>query len=131
MSMTDPIADALTRIRNSQRAGHETTELRVNKTVEAILKILKEEGFVGGYTPFLDGATPKAKVELKYYMNKPVITGIERVSSPGRRIYKQSKDIQPTLNNIGIGIYSTPKGVITDKNAKFENVGGELLCKVW
>lgn len=131
MAMTDIIADALTRIRNAQTARLETTDVLLNKTVESILRILKEEGYIASYTAHLDKSTPKAKVELKYFNEKPVITGIERVSTQGRRVYNRFKDIRPTLNSIGIGIFSTPKGVMTGKNAKYEHVGGEFLCRVW
>ncbi|RME93821.1 MAG: 30S ribosomal protein S8 [Candidatus Hydrogenedentota bacterium] len=131
MSLNDPIADALTRIRNAQRAGHEAVEINLNKTIEAILNILKEEGFIASVSPFKEGAARKARVELKYYQNRPVIRGLERVSKPGRRVYQQWKDIRPTFNNMGLSIYSTPKGVVSGKEAKFLHVGGEYICKVW
>ncbi|MCS6984198.1 MAG: 30S ribosomal protein S8 [Leptospiraceae bacterium] len=131
MSHTDPIADALTRIRNAQRARHETVDVRVNKAILAILGILKKEGYIAAFYPYKEGHIPMAKVELKYYEGKPVIAGIERISKPGLRIYRSIKDIPPTLNNLGITILSTPKGIMTDKEARFHNVGGEVLCKVY
>jgi len=131
MSMSDLIADSLTRIRNAQRANHEYVEVNTNNVVEAILEILKQEGFVKSVKFFKDKAKKKAKVELKYYMGKPVIKGLDRVSTPGRRIYSSWGNITPTLNNIGVSIFSTPKGVVTGKEAKYQHVGGEYLCKVW
>ena len=129
--MSDLIADSLTRIRNAQAAGHDSVEVNRNNTVEEILKILKKEGFIGGYSNMEQGAQRLAKVDLKYYQNGPVIRGIERVSKPGRRVYQSVQEIRPALNNIGINIFSTSRGVITGKEAKLQNVGGEYICKVW
>ena len=129
--MSDPIADVLTRIRNAQTAMHDDVEVPVGKMTENILSILKTEGFVGNVNYKSDKAKKSAKVTLKYYEGEPVIRGIERVSKPGRRIYLKWKHLFPTLNNIGISIISTPKGLLTGKEAKFQNVGGEFICKVW
>ena len=131
MSMSDLIADSLTRLRNAQAAGHETVEITRTKVVEDILKILKNEGYIANFNFQEQGARRVVKVDLKYYENGPVIRGIERVSKPGRRIYQSVQDIRPALNNIGINIFSTSKGVITGKEAKLQNVGGEYICKVW
>lgn len=131
MSISDPIADALTRIRNAQSALHESVEVKSNKLIESILVILQEEGFVQSATPFKDGETRKVKIELKYYKEKPVIQGLTRISKPGRRVYKSWKDIQPFRNNIGLNIFSTPKGVLSGKEAKYQHTGGEYLCRVW
>lgn len=131
MSMSDPIADALTRLRNASRAGHENVELIANKTVESILKILKEEGYIGTFARSGEKGNYGCKVELKYYKGKPVMRGVQRVSKPGRRIYFGSTDIGPIRNNIGLSIYSTSKGVISGKEAKSIGVGGEYICKVW
>ena len=131
MSQSDPIADALTRIRNSQKAGHETVEMPLNKTIESVLEILKKEGFIEAFYPFKDGVKRMVKVELKYYQGGPVIRGIKRVSTPGRRTYRKVKEIRPFMNSIGINIFSTPKGIMTDKEAQLNQVGGELLCSVW
>lgn len=131
MSVSDPIADTLTKIRNAQRAGHEVVELRMSKLIESILGILKEEGFIEAYYPYSEGARQMAKVELRYHEGLPVIRGIERVSKPGRRVYVKWQAIRPTLNNIGLSIISTPKGVISGKTAKYQHVGGEYICKVW
>jgi small subunit ribosomal protein S8 len=131
MSISDPIADALTRIRNAQSALHETVEVKSNTVIESILGILQEEGFVQSATAYKDGETRKVKVELKYYKDKPVIRGIKRVSKPGRRVYTSWKEIQPFRNNIGLNIFSTPKGVLSGKEAKYQHTGGEYLCRVW
>lgn len=131
MSMSDIIADGLTRIRNAQHAGLEFTEVHDNKLVKEILKIMKDEGFIADFIPYQDGSKKLIKVELKYYKNKPVIRGIERISKPGRRVYVGRSGIKPALNNIGINIFSTSKGVVTGKEAIMSNVGGEYICKVW
>ncbi|MCS6972033.1 MAG: 30S ribosomal protein S8 [Turneriella sp.] len=128
---SDPIADMLTRLRNAARAGHESVEVRINNTCEKILSILKHEGFIDSYIIYKSGAARMAKVELRYYQNRPVFTTIERVSKPGRRIYLKWKDIKPTRNNLGLSILSTPKGVLSDKEAKFQHVGGEYLCRIF
>lgn len=129
--ITDPIADVLTRLRNAQRANHENVDVMLNKTTESLLAILKTEGFIEGYSAFQKGPAKMAKVELKYFKNKPVIQGVERVSKPGRRVYAKWEEIRPTLNNLGLSIFSTPKGILSDKDAKYNHVGGEFLCKVW
>jgi small subunit ribosomal protein S8 len=129
--MSDIIADTLTRIRNAQRAGHEQVDVYVNGLIEKMLKILKDEGFIAEFIPYKDQSKPMAKVDLKYYKNKPVIRGMERVSKPSKRIYQACEEIKPALNNIGINIYSTSKGVMSGKEARMQNVGGEFICKVW
>jgi len=131
MSMSDNIADTLTRIRNGQRAELETVDVFQNGIIEQILGLLKSEGFIANFIPFKDGSKSMIKVELKYYRNTPVIRGLERVSKPGRRVYRACSEIRPALNNIGMHIFSTSKGVITGKEAKNLNVGGEYICKVW
>lgn len=132
MSVSDPIANAITRIRNAQRAKHGTVEIVMNNTIESIVNILKKEGFIEGISPFKDGPRKMAKIELRYDGgSNPVIRGIDRVSKPGRRIYQKWSDIRPYLNSIGVGIYSTPKGVLSDKDALNSHVGGEYLCRVW
>lgn len=131
MSMSDIIADTLTRIRNAQAAGHDSVDVNTNRIVEDILKILQKEGYIANAISFTEGPKKMAKVELRYYNNKPVIRGIDRISKPGRRVYQSSAKIRPALNNIGLNIFSTSKGVISGKEAKSLNVGGEYLCKVW
>lgn len=127
----DLISDMLTRIRNASAAGHESVEVRINNVCEKILGILKAEGFVDSYVVFKSEATRMAKIELRYYQSKPVFSAIERVSKPGRRIYTPWKEIRPTRNNMGLSIFSTPKGVLSEKEAKFQHVGGEFLCRVY
>src|SRR5512134_1137573 len=137
MSVTDPIADMLTRIRNANMANHPTVAMPSSKLKVAIAKIMKEEGFVSSYE-VVDGATPAQKVlriRLKYVgerrERKPVITGIERVSRPGRRVYTGKQEIPWVLSGMGIAILSTPKGVMTGQRARQLGVGGEVICKVW
>jgi small subunit ribosomal protein S8 len=134
---TDPIADMLTRIRNAVMVGHAIVALPNSNMKAAIAKILKEEGFVAGYE-IVDGNTPAQKIlriRLKYVgerrERRPVITGMERVSSPGRRVYAGKKDIPWVLSGMGIAILSTPKGVMTSQRARQLGVGGEIICKIW
>lgn len=128
---TDLIADMLTRVRNAGRAGHESVEVRINNTCEKILGIMKAEGFIDGFVVFKSGPARMAKIDLRYYQNQSVFSAIERVSKPGRRIYLPWKEIHPTRNNMGLSIFSTPKGVLSEKEAKFQHVGGEYLCRIY
>jgi small subunit ribosomal protein S8 len=137
MSITDPIADMLTRIRNGIMAGHVMVALPSSKMKLSIAKILKEEGYISAFE-VVDGKTETFKVlrlRLKYIGErrdkKPVITGLERISRPGRRVYTNKKEIPWVLSGIGIAILSTPKGVMTGKRARQLGVGGEILCKIW
>ena len=137
MSVTDPIADMLTRIRNGTMANHPMVAMPSSKLKVAIAKILKEEGFISSYE-VVDGATPAHKVlriRLKYVgerrERKPVITGLERVSRPGRRVYTGKQEIPWVLSGMGVAILSTPKGVMTGQRARQLGVGGEVICKVW
>lgn len=137
MSMTDPISDMLTRIRNAMMAGHTVAALPYSKIKENIAKILHEEGYIAGYD-FVDGKVAGSKVlrvQMKYVgerrERRPVITGLERVSRPGRRVYTGKQEIPWVLSGIGIAIISTPKGVMTGQRARQLGVGGEVLCKVW
>jgi small subunit ribosomal protein S8 len=137
MNITDPIADMLTRIRNAVMAGHTTVALPNSKLKVSIAKILKDEGYISSYE-VVDGKTPSQKIlrlRLKYIgerrERKPVITGLERVSRPGRRVYSGKTEIPWVLSGMGIAILSTPKGVMTGQRARQLGVGGEVLCKVW
>ena len=137
MSVTDPIGDMLTRIRNAIMAGHTLVALPSSKVKVSIAKILKEEGFVSGYE-VVDGKVAGSKVlriRLKYVGERrereSVITGLERISRPGRRVYTGNKEIPWVLSGMGIAILSTPKGVMTGQRARQLGVGGEVLCKVW
>jgi small subunit ribosomal protein S8 len=137
MSITDPISDMLTRIRNGIMAEHSMVALPSSKMKISIAKILKEEGYISSFE-VVDGKTEVHKVlrlRLKYVgerrEKKPVISGLERISRPGRRVYTNKKDIPWVLSGIGVAILSTPKGVMTGKRARQLGVGGEILCKIW
>ena len=137
MSFTDPIADMLTRIRNGVMAGHSQVAMPSSKIKVEIAKILKDEGFIENFE-VADGEQAGFKVlrvKIKYVgerrERRPVISGLERVSKPGRRIYTKKQDIPWVLSGIGVAILSTPKGVMTGQRARQMGVGGEILCKVW
>jgi small subunit ribosomal protein S8 len=137
MSVNDPIADMLTRIRNGVMAGHSQVAMPSSKIKVEIAKIFKEEGFIENYE-VVDGERVGQKVlrvKIKYVgerrERRPVISGLERVSKPGRRIYTKKQDIPWVLSGIGVAILSTPKGVMTGQRARQLGVGGEILCKVW
>lgn len=129
MSMHDPISDMLTRIRNAQRANKAVVAMPSSKLKKAIAQVLKEEGYVEDYTISAD-AKPVLEIQLKYYSGKPVIDQIKRISRPGLRVYKPSNQIPAVMNGLGIAIVSTSRGVMTDRKARSEGVGGELLCIV-
>ena len=132
MSMQDPIADMLTRIRNAGRAAKKDVSIPMSKMKSAIAEVLKSEGYIADYR--IDGDTAATKnltLRLKYRNKQPVIEGIERVSKPSCRIYCGSEDIPNVRNGLGIVVLSTPKGVISGRTAASEKVGGEVLCKVW
>jgi small subunit ribosomal protein S8 len=137
MSVIDPIGDMLTRIRNAVLVGHTTVALPSSKIKVSIAKIMKEEGYVSGYE-VVDGKTAGQKmlrIRLKYVgerrERRPVISGLERVSRPGRRVYTGKQEIPWVLSGLGVAILSTPKGVMTGQRARQLGVGGEVLCKVW
>lgn len=137
MSVNDPIADMLTRIRNAILAGHPTVALPSSKLKVAIAKILHEEGYISNYEVVegKSGAQKVLRIQLKYVgerrNRRPVISGLERVSRPGRRVYTGKGEIPWVLSGIGVAILSTPKGVMTGKRARQLGVGGEVICKVW
>lgn len=129
---TDPIADMLTRIRNANTVGHETVEIPSSKLKIELAKVLKSEGFISDYSVKNDGKFDVLVVTLKYDMtNKPVISKLQRVSRPGLRTYSKAKNLPKVLGGMGIAIVSTPKGLMTDRKARKENVGGEVLCYVY
>ena len=130
MSMQDPISDLLTRIRNAQMAGHETVTLPASKTKLAILKVLVEEGFLNNYE-ILEGAKPEIIIGLKYFQGLPVIKEIDRVSRPGLRIYKKCAELPSVRGGLGISIISTDHGVVSDRQARENRTGGEVLCTVF
>ncbi len=130
--MTDPIADMLTRIRNASMARHRRVVIPASKMKVAIARILKEEGFIRGYTVTDDKPQPNLIIGLKYTgKGEPVITGLRRVSKPGRRVYVGYRDIPWVRSGLGITIVSTPKGLMTGRRARKERVGGELVAEVW
>lgn len=132
MSMTDPIADMLTRIRNAQQAQHARTLVPRSKVKMAIAKILKEEGFIEGYVEDATGPQGTLKVFLRYDgSDNGVIRGITRISKPGRRVYVGKDDIPRVRNGLGVAILTTPRGLLTDAQARQAGVGGEILCHVW
>ena len=132
MSMTDPIADLLTRIRNAQMRGKATVVSPSSKLRIWVLDVLQEEGYIRGYSESEEGnGTKNIEIELKYYEGSPVIREIQRVSKPGRRVYSSVKTMPVVRNGLGISIVSTPKGVMSDTAARQQNVGGEILCRVF
>ena len=130
MSMTDPIADMLTRIRNAQRAEKVSVAMPSSKLKTAIAQVLKDEGYVEDFNVRAEGNKPTLEILLKYYAGRPVIERIERVSRPGLRIYKGRDAIPQVMNGLGVAIVTTPKGVMTDRKARQSGVGGEVLCYV-
>ena len=132
MSMTDPIADMLTRIRNGIQSHHDRVELPSSKLKVEIARILKSEGFISNYKLIEDKAQPLLRVYLKYSPDgEPVIHGIERISRPGRRVYRNKQEIPRVLGGLGLAIVSTSKGVMAGAEAVKNGIGGEVLCQVW
>jgi small subunit ribosomal protein S8 len=130
MSMSDPISDMLTRIRNAQMAEKVTVSMPSSKIKAAIAKVLLDEGYVEGFKVIDHDGKPTLEIGLKYYADRPVIEKIQRVSRPGLRVYKGSEDIPRVMNNLGIAIVSTSKGLMTDRMARANGIGGEVLCIV-
>lgn len=130
MGMTDPIADMLTRIRNANQMKNATVAMPYSKVKEEISKILKEEGYINGYEVSGD-IKKELTLSLKYVGNDRVITGLKRISKPGLRVYVEAKDLPKVLNGLGIAIVSTSNGMVTDKVARKNNVGGEVVAYVW
>jgi len=128
--MHDPIADMLTRIRNAQRADKPTVSMPSSKLKVAIAQVLKDEGYIEQFAVHDADMKPQLDIELKYYAGRPVIEKIDRVSKPGLRIYRGVNDIPKVMNGLGIAIVSTSMGVMTDRKARAQGVGGELLCYV-
>ncbi len=132
MTMSDPLGDMLTRIRNGQRAGKNLVASPASKLRERVLGVLEREGYIRGYRRLdEDQDKPVLEIDLKYFEGAPVIQTIKRVSTPGRRVYSSIRELQPFANGLGISILSTPKGVLSDTEARDENVGGEVLCQVY
>ena len=131
MSMQDPIADMLTRIRNAAAAGLEQVSIPLSKEKKAIAEVLKDEGYLANVGIAGEGVDSKIVVDLKYAAGKPVIEGIERVSRSSCRVHCGSREIPRVRNGLGIVVLSTPKGIMSGRKAARENVGGEILCRVW
>lgn len=131
MSKTDPIADYLTRIRNAAKAKHRRVDIPASNLKKAISQILMEKNFISGFTVLEDKKQNIIRINLKYHNGKPVITGLRRVSKPGIRTYNGAKELPRVLGGLGVAIISTSKGVMTDGQAKKDNVGGEILAYVW
>jgi small subunit ribosomal protein S8 len=130
MSMSDPIADMLTRIRNAQAVDKAVVTMPSSKIKTAIAQVLKDEGYIDGFSVRTESGKSELEIALKYYAGKPVIERIERVSRPGLRIYKGRDAIPQVMNGLGVAIVTTPKGVMTDRKARQTGVGGEVLCFV-
>ena len=132
MAISDPIADMLTRIRNAQQRRRDVVSTPASTLRARVLEVLKSEGFIRGFSEStLDNGMPQLDIELKYSDNQPVIRTIERVSRPGRRVYASVKNIPSVANGLCVSILSTPKGVMADHEAKAQNLGGEVLCRVF
>ena len=130
MSMSDPIADMLTRIRNAQMAEKVSVAMPSSSLKVAIAKVLKDEGYIDDFRIAGEAVKPQLEIALKYYAGRPVIEKIERISKPGLRIYKGKEDLPRVMNGLGVAIVSTSKGVMTDRKARASGIGGEVLCVV-
>lgn len=130
MSMSDPIADMLTRIRNAQQVNKSSVSMPSSKVKVAIANVLKEEGYIESFGVKEEGGKAELSIVLKYYVGRPVIERLERVSRPGLRVYKGRDELPSVMNGLGVAIVSTPKGVMTDRKARATGVGGEVICYV-
>ena len=130
MSMSDPISDMLIRIRNAQLVGHVEVTMPASKLKASIAKVLKDEGYIEDFALREDGSKRELRIGLKYYAGRPVIERLERVSKPGLRVYRGRDDIPRVMNGLGVAILSTSRGVMTDRKARADGVGGEVLCIV-
>jgi small subunit ribosomal protein S8 len=130
MSMSDPIADMLIRIRNAQLVGHTSVDMPASKLKASIAQVLKDEGYIEDFALREDGPKKQLRIGLKYYAGRPVIERLERVSKPGLRVYRGRNDIPRVMNGLGVAILSTSRGVMTDRKARADGVGGEVLCIV-
>ena len=132
MTMTDPVADMLTRVRNAAKARFNSVDIPGSKMKVDIARILKDEGYIRNYKFIKDGKQGILRIYLKYGSGQEsVIYGMQRVSRPSRRVYVKGKDIKPVFNGLGTAILSTSKGVMTDRKARMENIGGEIICNIW
>ena len=132
MNVTDPISDLLTRLRNAMRAGHEKTEIPASREREAILKLLTEEGYIAGFSGLEEEGRRKLRARLKYDKEgESIIRGLDRVSRPGRRVYRRATEIPPFLGGTGMTVVSTSKGLMSDRRARDQKLGGEVLFNIW
>jgi small subunit ribosomal protein S8 len=131
MVMTDPIADMLTRIRNANQMKHETVDVPASKVKTQILEVLKKEGYIVGYKVVKGDVQDTLRVTLKYLANERVVKGLKRISKPGLRVYAKNTEIPKVLNGLGIAVISTSNGIMTDREARKQKVGGEILAYVW
>ena len=132
MALSDPLGDMLTRIRNAQKAGMSSVSTPASKLRSSVLEVLKREGYIRGFSQQVaEPGFGEIKIELKYHEGAPVIREISRISKPGRRVYSRIADLQRVYNGLGISILSTPRGVMSDSEARAANVGGEVLCRVF
>jgi small subunit ribosomal protein S8 len=132
MKTSDPLSDLLARISNGLTAGHDKVDVPASRVKEAVLKVLEEEGFIASFRRVEEKGRPVLRVGLKYdHDGEPVVTGLERVSRPGRRVYARADEIPKVLGGLGVSIVSTSKGIVTDRAARQARLGGEVLCNVW
>ena len=131
MSMNDPVADMLTRIRNGQSSGKTEVCMSASKLKSAVAAVLKDEGFIADAVVEGEGAKPELRVLLKYHNGQPVIEGIQRSSRPGRRVYRAKTELPKVIGGLGVAVVSTSRGVMSDRKARELGVGGEVLCTVW
>lgn len=131
MSMTDPIADYLTRVRNALQAHHKKVDVPASRLKRELTKILLQQKFIASFTEINDGKQGILRIYFKYNEGKRVINGLERISTPGRRVYADSEKLPRVLNGLGVAVISTSHGVMTDKEARRQHVGGEVVCRIW
>ena len=132
MKTSDSLSDLFTRLRNGMRAGHDRVDVPSSKLKESVLKVLEQEGFVSSFRVVEEKGRPVLRVGLKYdHEGEPIVSGLERVSRPGRRIYAKADAIPSVLGGLGVSIVSTSQGIVTDKTARAKRLGGEVLCNVW
>lgn len=131
MSMQDPISDMLTRIRNGQERAKREVSMPASSKKAAIAEVLKKEGYISDYRVDTDGAKPQLCIELKYYQGKPVIEKIQRVSRPGLRVYRATGELPSVVGGLGVAIVSTSKGLMSDREARSQGIGGEVICSVY
>jgi small subunit ribosomal protein S8 len=131
-SAIDPISDLLNRLRNAMRAGHERVDLPASRLKEDVVRVLADEGYIGAYRRLEEKGRPVLRIALKYDSEgEPIVSGLERVSKPGRRVYAAAKEIPEVLDGLGISIVSTSRGIVTGRRARETKLGGEILCNVW